>query len=127
LREVFMKRNRWLLFILVFAVLTVGLADVGAAKRGKKKKADGKKLYKELCFPCHGEGSENGEYTPMTLIQDQWDRFFDEKYVPSHEEVLDPNHDNKPVTEVISDESLQAIQKFCIKGAADSEHPMTCG
>ena len=73
---------------------------------------------KFLCVPCD---------TPMTLIQDQWDRFFDEKYEGTHGEVAYPEHDNKPVTEVISDDDLKAIRKFSIKGAADSEHPMTCG
>lgn len=121
-----MRKNRWMIIILVFAVLTVGLADVAIAKKSKKK-ADGKELFIEFCKPCHLEDSDNGEYTPMTLIQDQWERFFEEKYVPSHEQVLDPSHDNKPVTEVISEDSLEAIEKFCNKGAADSEHPMTCG
>ncbi len=97
------------------------------AKKGKKKGADGKELFKELCKPCHAENSDNGEYTPMTLIQDQWERFFDEKYEKTHAEVLDAAHDNKPVTEVISADDLEAIQKFAGDGAADSEHPMTCG
>ncbi len=120
-----MNRNRWIVFVLIFSVIAIGMADVAVAK--KKKKADGKALYKEFCKPCHAEGSEAGEYTPMTLIQDQWERFFDEKFEETHAEVLDPNNDNQPVTEVISESDLEAIKKFAIKGAADSEHPMTCG
>ena len=119
-----MHRNRWIIVVLIFSVLAIGLADVAVAK---KKKADGKKLFREYCKPCHVEDSENGEYTPMTLIQDQWDRFFDEKYEATHSEITYPEHDNKPVTEVISEDDLEAIRKFSIKGAADSEHPMTCG
>ena len=119
-----MHRNRWIIAVLIFTVLAIGLADIAVAK---KKKADGKALYIELCKSCHLAGSDNGEYTPMTLIQDQWERFYDEKYEATHAEVLDPNHDNKPVTEVISEKDLEAIKKFTIKGAADSEHPMTCG
>ena len=119
-----MNRNRWIVFVLIFGVIAIGITDVALAK---KKKLDGKKLYKEYCKPCHAEGSDNGEYTPMALIQDQWERFFDEKYEETHAEVLDPNHDNEPVTEVISDAEIEAIKKFAIKGAADSEHPMTCG
>ncbi len=38
-----------------------------------------------------------------------------------------PNHDNKPVTEVITEEDLELIKKFAIDHAADSEQPMTCG
>lgn len=119
-----MNRNRWIIAVVIFSVLAIGFADVAVAK---KKKADGKALFVEYCKSCHAEGSDNGEYTPMTLIQDQWERFFDEKYEATHSEVLDPDNDNKPVTEVISEKDLEAIKKFTIKGAADSEHPMTCG
>ena len=73
--------------MLIFSVLVVGLADVAVAK---KKKADGRALYVEFCKPCHTEGSDNGHYTPMTLIQDQWDRFFDEKYEATHSGVIVP-------------------------------------
>ena len=48
----------------------------------------------------------------MTLIQDQWTRFFDDKFEASHENVLDPNHDNKPVTEAISDEDLETLKAW---------------
>lgn len=122
-----MDRNRWIIAVLVFSVLTLGLADVAVAKKRKKKKDDGKKSYREYCMPCHTEGSDNGEYTPMTLIQEQWERFFDEQYEETHSGVAFPSHDNKPVTDVISDDDLEAIKSFAIKGAADSEHPMTCG
>ena len=119
-----MQRNHWIIGVLIFSVLAIGFADVAIAK---KKKLDGKALYVEHCKTCHAADSDAGEYTPMTLIQDQWDRFFDEKYEATHSEVLDPNFDNKPVTEAISEKELGAIKKFAIKGAADSEHPMTCG
>ena len=48
-------------------------------------------------------------------------------YADTHSEVLDPNHDNKPVTEVISEDDLEMIKKFAVDHAADSEQPMTCG
>jgi hypothetical protein len=89
--------------------------------------ADGKELYREYCKGCHEEGSPNGEYTPMTLIQDQWTRFFDRKYERTHKSVIDETHGGKPVTETISPEDLELIREFAIEGAADSEHPMTCG
>ena len=121
-----MNRNRWIIVILIFGVLTLGIADVAVAKK-KKNKVDGKALYVEFCKSCHAEGSDNGEYTPMTLIQEQWERFFDEQFEATHSGVMYPSHDNKAVTEVISEKDLEAIKKFSIKGAADSEHPMTCG
>ena len=121
-----MNRKSLCIVIVIAAVLTIGLTDVALAKKGKKG-PDGKELYKQYCKPCHGPDSDNGEYTPMTLIQDQWERFFDEKYVTSHEDVLDPDHDNQPVTEAISEEDLEILKEWAIDHAADSEHPMTCG
>ena len=118
-----MSRSRLFVATVLLGVLVIGLANVATAA----KKPKGSDLYKEYCKPCHEAGSPNEEYTPMTLIQDQWERFFDEKYEKSHSEVLDPNHDNKPVTEVITEDDLEQIKKFAIDNAADSEQPMTCG
>ena len=118
-----MNRNKLIMATVLIATLALSLANVATAA----KKAKGQDLYKEYCKPCHQVDSDNGEYTPMTLIQDQWTRFFEEKYIDSHSGVMDPNHDHKPVTEVISDEDLEAIKEFAIDHAADSEQPMTCG
>ena len=118
-----MRKSHVFVATVLIGVMALSLANVATAA----KKPKGVDLYKEYCKPCHETDSENGEYTPMTMIQDQWDRFFDKKYVDSHSGVMDPNHDNKPVTEVISDEDLQKIKEFAIDHAADSEQPMTCG
>jgi Spy/CpxP family protein refolding chaperone len=118
-----MRHSRRLVLVVLVAVLALGLANVAVAA----KKAKGQDLYKEFCKPCHAENSPNGEYTPMTLIQDQWERFFDEEYVASHTGVNDPHHEDKPVTEAISAEDLETIKKWTVDHAADSEHPMTCG
>lgn len=118
-----MSKSRVIVATVLIGVLALSLANVATAA----KKVKGADLYKEYCKSCHEADSPNGEYTPMTLIQDQWDRFFDKKYVDSHSAVMDPNHDNKPVTEVISADDLEKIKKFVIDHAADSEQPMTCG
>ena len=52
--------------------------------------SDGQALFKDNCNSCHGDGSPNGEYTPMTLIQDQWKRFFERKFERTHKDVMDP-------------------------------------
>jgi cytochrome c5 len=93
---------------------------------GPVQAEDGKALYREHCKSCHDAGSPNGEYTPMDMIQDQWQRFFERKYERTHKGVIDPTS-NKPVTETISPADLELIKEFAIEGAADSEHPMTCG
>lgn len=108
-------------------VLVAGLVGVTGLALAKDSTPDGRALYREYCKPCHKADSPNGEYTPMTLIQEQWERFFKEKYVPAHKSVADPDHGGKPVTEVITPEMLKKIRKFAVDHAADSEHPMTCG
>ena len=119
-----MSKSRMIVATVLVGVLALGLANIATAgKKGPK----GLDLYKDYCKVCHEADSPNGEYTPMTLIQDQWDRFFDKKYVDSHSGVTDPNHENKPVTEVISDANLEMIKTFAVDHAADSEQPMTCG
>jgi cytochrome c5 len=114
--------------VMIVLVLTgVLVLSVSSGAMAGKKKADGKDLFKEFCKPCHTSGSENGEVTPMTLIQDQWQTFFDEKFEETHQAVTDPNHDNKPVTETLSEEELEILEDWTIDHAADSEQPMTCG
>ena len=63
----------------------------------------------------------------MTLIMDQWERFFEKKYEKSHKDVKHPVQKDKAVIEVITKDMLKKIKKFCIDHAADSEQPMTCG
>ena len=119
-----MRNTRYITAIVLVAFVTVSAA--GLATAGKKK-VKGQDLFKELCKPCHDVDSEHGEYTPMTLIQEQWERFFDKKYERTHGDVLCPEHGDIPVIEAISPEDLEAIKDFAIKHAADSEQPMTCG
>jgi len=113
----------------IATVIVAGLTIVAMAglANAKSKKNDGRALFKEHCRICHGPDSANGEYTPMTLIQDQWEEFFDDNYVDAHKNVVDAKHGNKKVTDVITPEMLKKIKKFAIDHAADSEHPMTCG
>lgn len=101
----------------LFASLSVSAAsDVEEAQR----------LYREHCRHCHDDGSPHGEYTPLTLIQAQWERFFDRKFVRVHRKVNDPAFGDIPVTEAISEESLEKIRRFAIDHAADTDQPMTC-
>jgi cytochrome c5 len=88
---------------------------------------EAQRLYREHCRHCHDDGSENGEYTPMTLIQSQWERFFDRKFERKHRKVIDDKFGGVPVTEAISPEDLEKIREFAIDHAADTDQPMTCG
>lgn len=102
-------------------------APSAALSPAEMEKLSGKDLYKAACKRCHGKDAKAGEYTPMTLIQEQWERFFDEKFVPTHKAVADSLHDGRPVPEWITPRMIEKLRKFTIEGAADSEHPMTCG
>jgi len=88
---------------------------------------EGQRLFREHCRHCHDKGSANGKYTPMTLIQAQWERFFDRKYERKHRKVNDEKYGGVPVTEAISPEVLEKIRTFAIDHAADTDQPMTCG
>jgi hypothetical protein len=89
------------------------------------KSASGKDLYKQNCRVCHDKGSLHGEYSPLTLIQDQWTRFFNTKLLVTHNDVALPGQ-SKKLLEALTPEQIKLIQKFCVDHAADSEQPQTC-
>ncbi len=122
-----MKFQSTLMVILALMILAtmVGAAlaeDEQVTEAPKEiKKMDGKELFQTQCKVCHTEDSKAGEYTPMSLIMDQWDEFFDETFTETHKEV--PALENKDKKE----DMIKKLRKFCVDHAADSEQPMTCG
>ncbi len=103
-------------FLLIASISASAATDVEEAQR----------LYREHCRHCHDDGSPHGEYTPLTLIQAQWERFFDKKFERKHRKVNDPKFGDVPVTDAISPEDLEKIRRFAIDHAADTDQPMTC-
>jgi len=122
------KKN---LVILAVLVATLLVAVSGLAEEPKEapdfSKMKGKDLYKSLCKPCHMEDSEAGEYTPMSLIMEQWEEFFDGDFIESHKEVSCPKDETKMVPDAFDKDMIKKLKKFCVDHAADSEQPMTCG
>ena len=117
-----MKKTLVVLAIVAFAaVLVVGLTYA------KGKAPEGKLLYRTHCKVCHGPNSPNGEYSPLSLIQSQWERFFDKKYERKHPDMKAPGEEGKTLKDVITPEMLKKIRTFAVDHAADSESPMTCG
>lgn len=108
---------------LIYCVVVVSLAM--AALAGEKPQ-DGKALFRNNCKVCHDKGSKNGVYTPMTLTQDQWRRFFTTKLATSHKSTIHPQG-GKKLFDLLTPEQIKSIQRFCIDHAADSEQPATCG
>lgn len=119
-----MRSSRAKILIAALWVLPITLGP-GAKAHPAEKAADGKALYKQNCRVCHTKDSANGEYTPLTLIQDQWKRFFKEKLVPAHKQAVVPGGAS-PLLESLTPDQLKAIEKFCVDHAADSEQPQTC-
>ena len=110
-----MPFSRYLLFIsLLLLVPTVALSQ------------DGKTLFRNNCKVCHDKGSPNKQYTPMTLSQEQWRKFFTTKLAPSHKNAVDPKT-GKKAFEGLTPDQIKSIQRFAIDHAADSEQPATCG
>lgn len=105
----------------------VALVAFGVGASARDTEDSGRELFKQTCKSCHLPDSPNGEYTPMSLIQEQWQDFFDNKYVPAHENLTDPAHDGRKVLDLLTPEQLELLRSWTIDHAADSEHPMTCG
>ena len=116
-----MKRlHSWLITACVLGLLVAGAGSATA------QNANGKELYRNNCKVCHDKGSPQGQYTPMTLTQDQWRTFFKLKLLSSHKNTVHPKTGNK-LFEQLTPEEIKAIQRFAIDHAADSEQPATCG
>jgi cytochrome c5 len=113
-------------FLVASQIVVLGGTAAGQAL-AETSVEEAQRLYREHCRHCHDDGSANGEYTPMTLIQAQWERFFKRKYERKHRSVVDEKFGGVPVTEAISPEVLEKIQGFAIDHAADTDQPMTCG
>ncbi len=128
-----MKINTTIKVLLAVMILTglavTALAEDETAKEVKEdpKKMDGKELFVAHCKVCHMEDSDAGEYTPISLIMDQWDEFYDETFVETHKEVVCPKDEDKKITDMIDKDMIKKLRKFCVDHAADSEQPMTCG
>jgi hypothetical protein len=112
------------LIVIAWVFLLTMLISMGHVTRDDKSES-GKDLYKQDCRVCHDKGSPNGEYTPMSLTQDQWKAFFKNKFTTKHKDVILPQQ-NKKLLEMLTPLQIEKIQKFCVDHAADSEQPQTC-
>lgn len=92
---------------------------------GDNKDLTPKELYKQNCRVCHEKDSPNGEYSPMSLTQDQWKAFFKNKFNAKHKDVV-LTRENKKLLEFLTTKNIETIQKYCVDHAADSEQPQTC-
>lgn len=113
-------------FQLCLLAVAVTAGFLVAAQTAAAQSLNGKELYRNNCKVCHDKGSPNGQYTPMTLTQDQWRSFFKMKLIPSHKNSLHPKTGGK-LLEQLTPDQMKAIQRFAIDHAADSEQPATCG
>ena len=106
---------------------TAATTDQATVEKIDPAKMNGKELFRTYCKGCHAAKSEYGEYTPMSLIMDQWDEFYDETLAETHKELSDEVTGGKPLPEFLTKDMIKKLRKFCVDHAADSEQPMTCG
>lgn len=113
------------LTIIITWVFLLLMSIPSASATGDEDKKTGKELYKQDCRVCHLEDSPNGDFTPMSLTQDQWKEFFKDRFTAKHKDVV-LERENKKLLEYMTPKNLKEIEKFCVKHAADSEQPQTC-
>jgi hypothetical protein len=118
-----MKQTKQLVVVVWSVLMLVFLT--GSAIRMDDEKKTGQEMYKQDCRVCHTEDSPNGDFTPMSLTQDQWKAFFKERFKDKHKDVMF-EREKKKLLEYMTPEELKEIEKFCVKHAADSEQPQTC-
>ncbi|MBI3651742.1 MAG: c-type cytochrome [Acidobacteria bacterium] len=110
-------------FVLICGLCLFPLVFLTPAQ--EKSSTTGKDLFKQNCRVCHSKDSAQGEYSPLSLIQDQWKKFFTTKFASTHKDVRLPGQEKK-LLETLTPEQLKTLQKYCIDHAADSEQPQTC-
>lgn len=110
--------------LILWSALIAAILWVPGTLAGDKA-ANGKDLYKQNCRVCHDKNSPNGEYSPLSLIQDQWKAFFKNKLSSTHKDLALPGRSEK-LFDALTPEQLNLIQKFCVDHAADSEQPQSC-
>lgn len=118
-----MQRTKQVL-VAIWLILVVAFLSSGSAA-GFLEEKTAKEMYKEDCRVCHTEDSPNGDYTPMSLTQDQWKEFFKNKLKDTHKDVV-LEREKKKLLEYLTPEKIKELEKFCVKHAADSEQPQTC-
>lgn len=115
-----LKKIIIVLWVAFFAVLmTVGGTE------GVLAEQSGKDLFKQNCRVCHEKDSPNGEYSPLSLTQDQWRAFFKNKFEARHKDLI-LEREKKKLLEFLTTKQIEVIQKYCVDHAADSEQPQTC-
>jgi hypothetical protein len=123
-----MQKLITLTIVAVVLIIATGAAIAEEVDhQAKLAEMEGIDIYKNVCKSCHGPDADAGEYTPMDLIMEQWDDFFQDTFVETHTDITCPSDETQKLTDVISGDVLKKVQKFCVDHAADSEQPMTCG
>lgn len=111
--------------VIIAAVWVIAGIAILSSRHASAGGDNGKDLFKQNCKVCHEKDSPNGEFTPMSLTQDQWKSFFKSKLEPRHKDVV-LEKEKKKLLEFLTPAQVKTIEKFCVDHAADSEQPQTC-
>ncbi|HHC25622.1 MAG TPA: cytochrome c [Desulfobacterales bacterium] len=99
-------------------VLFVFLMILGVlfCRPGSHAAEDGEALFNSKCGKCHTNG-KSPVFAPVKYASSQWERFFKRN---KHER-------KKDISEEVSEEEADAIKKYLIDHAADSDRPIAAG
>ena len=79
--------------------------------------SDGKDVFVKKCGSCHRSGGEAPVFAPTKYASSQWDRFF----------ARNKHKRKKDISSVLSEADLNAVKKYLIDHAADSDQPEAVG
>ena len=79
--------------------------------------SDGKDVFIKKCGSCHRSGGEAPVFAPTKYASSQWERFFGRN---KHQR-------KKDISSVLSEADRNAVKKYLIDHAADSDQPEAVG
>ena len=81
------------------------------------KASGGREIFLSKCGACHQKDGDAQAFAPTKYASTQWKRFFDRN----------KHSRRKDISSFFNDEELDAVEKYLIKHAADSEQPEAVG
>ena len=103
------------IIILFFVVGLFGFMVVTNAATSHA--SDGKNVFVNKCGSCHKSGGEAPVFAPTKYASSQWERFFGRN---KHKR-------KKDISSELSEADLNAVKKYLIDHAADSDQPEAVG
>ncbi|MBF0103327.1 MAG: cytochrome c [Desulfobacterales bacterium] len=104
------------MLIRIFFILTLFIIGIFTVS-SMLYSLDGESLFVEKCGSCHKNGGEAPVFAPVKYASSQWERFFQQ----------DKHKRKKDISALIELSDINAIKKYLIDHAADSDRPIAAG